>query len=259
MNPLADVRAAAELWRILRRERPHVLHTHNPKPGLYGRVVGRLAGVPIVVNTCHGLYFTETDAAAEAHDPAGARGHRRPLLRRRAGAERGGPRPAGRAATPTRGGAPACWATASTSTASAPGVLDRRRAGRAARRRARCGRRPGRRGHGRAPGGREGPARAVRRRPPARRPLRRGGHRPRRPRQARRPRPRHRPRGADGGRRAVPRHARRRRPAVRRHGPVRAAVVAGGVPPGGHGGRRPRACRSSPRTCGAAGRWSTTR
>ncbi len=61
MNPLADLRSAAELWRILRRERPDVLHTHNPKPGLYGRVVGRLARVPIVVNTCHGLYFTETD------------------------------------------------------------------------------------------------------------------------------------------------------------------------------------------------------
>jgi glycosyltransferase involved in cell wall biosynthesis/FMN phosphatase YigB (HAD superfamily) len=61
MNPLADLRSAVDLWRILRRERPDVLHTHNPKPGLYGRVVGRLAGVPIVVNTCHGLYFTETD------------------------------------------------------------------------------------------------------------------------------------------------------------------------------------------------------
>ena len=62
MNPSADLRSAVELWRVLRRERPDVLHTHNPKPGLYGRIVGRLAGVPIVVNTCHGLYFTETDA-----------------------------------------------------------------------------------------------------------------------------------------------------------------------------------------------------
>ena len=61
MNLLADVRAAAELWRILRRERPDVLHTHNPKPGIYGRIVGRLAGVPIVVNTCHGLWATEND------------------------------------------------------------------------------------------------------------------------------------------------------------------------------------------------------
>ena len=53
--------AALELWRILRRERPTVLHTHNPKPGLYGRVIGRLAGVPIVVNTVHGLYATPDD------------------------------------------------------------------------------------------------------------------------------------------------------------------------------------------------------
>jgi len=61
MNPLADVRSARELWRILRRERFDVLHTHNPKPGLYGRVVGRLARVPVVVNTNHGLYATEND------------------------------------------------------------------------------------------------------------------------------------------------------------------------------------------------------
>lgn len=61
MNPLADLRAAVELWRVLRRERPDILHTHNPKPGLYGRVLGRLARVPIVVNTVHGLYATPTD------------------------------------------------------------------------------------------------------------------------------------------------------------------------------------------------------
>jgi glycosyltransferase involved in cell wall biosynthesis len=61
MNLLADLRAAAELWRILRRERPDVLHTHNPKPGVYGRIVGRLAGVPVVVNTNHGLWATDDD------------------------------------------------------------------------------------------------------------------------------------------------------------------------------------------------------
>ena len=60
-NPVADLRAAVELWRVLRRERPTVLHTHNPKPGLYGRVVGRMARVPIVVNTVHGLYATADD------------------------------------------------------------------------------------------------------------------------------------------------------------------------------------------------------
>ena len=61
MDPLADLRAARELWAVLRRERPDVLHTHNPKPGIYGRIVGRLAGVPRVVHTTHGLYATPQD------------------------------------------------------------------------------------------------------------------------------------------------------------------------------------------------------
>jgi len=59
--PLADVRAAAQLWRVLRTERPDVLHTHNPKPGVYGRIIGRLAGVRTVVNTNHGLWATPDD------------------------------------------------------------------------------------------------------------------------------------------------------------------------------------------------------
>jgi len=61
MDPWADVRAARALWRILKVERPDVLHTHNPKPGLYGRVLGRMAGVPRVVHTTHGLYASPND------------------------------------------------------------------------------------------------------------------------------------------------------------------------------------------------------
>jgi len=57
-----DLKAMGELWRILRSERPDVLHTHTPKPGVYGRVIGRLAGVPVVVNTIHGLYATRDDS-----------------------------------------------------------------------------------------------------------------------------------------------------------------------------------------------------
>jgi glycosyltransferase involved in cell wall biosynthesis len=64
MDLSADVRAARELWRIVRREHVDVLHTHNPKPGVYGRVVGRAARVPIVVNTVHGFYATADDAWA---------------------------------------------------------------------------------------------------------------------------------------------------------------------------------------------------
>lgn len=58
VSVIADLRAMAELWAVIRSERPDVLHTHNPKPGVYGRILGRLAGVPIVVNTIHGIYAT---------------------------------------------------------------------------------------------------------------------------------------------------------------------------------------------------------
>jgi glycosyltransferase involved in cell wall biosynthesis/ribosomal protein S18 acetylase RimI-like enzyme len=60
-NLRADLRAAAELWSLLRRERFDLVHTHNPKPGVIGRVAARLAGVPVVVNTVHGLYATPDD------------------------------------------------------------------------------------------------------------------------------------------------------------------------------------------------------
>ncbi len=56
-----DAMALAELWRLFRRLRPDIVHTHNPKPGLYGRVAARAAGVPGVVNTVHGLYASPED------------------------------------------------------------------------------------------------------------------------------------------------------------------------------------------------------
>jgi glycosyltransferase involved in cell wall biosynthesis/ribosomal protein S18 acetylase RimI-like enzyme len=60
-DPVADARALAELVALLRRERFDLVHTHNPKPGVLGRVAARLAGVPLVVNTVHGLYATPED------------------------------------------------------------------------------------------------------------------------------------------------------------------------------------------------------
>ena len=35
------------------------MHTHNPKPGIYGRLAARR--VPVIVNTVHGLYATPED------------------------------------------------------------------------------------------------------------------------------------------------------------------------------------------------------
>lgn len=56
---LADARALAGLLAALRTYRPVIVHTHTPKGRMLGRVAARMAGVPIVVNTFHGLYGVE--------------------------------------------------------------------------------------------------------------------------------------------------------------------------------------------------------
>lgn len=63
--PLEDLRALRELVSLFRAIRPAIVHTHNPKPGLYGRVAARLARVPVVVNTVHGLYAQPQDPVSK--------------------------------------------------------------------------------------------------------------------------------------------------------------------------------------------------
>jgi glycosyltransferase involved in cell wall biosynthesis len=57
----SDLRAVRELIGVLRTARPDIVHTHNPKPGVYGRMVGRAIRVPVVINTQHGIYALPTD------------------------------------------------------------------------------------------------------------------------------------------------------------------------------------------------------
>jgi glycosyltransferase involved in cell wall biosynthesis len=65
MAPRHDAQALFELRTLFRRLAPDIVHTHNPKPGLYGRFAARLAGVPAVVNTVHGLYALPEDSWAK--------------------------------------------------------------------------------------------------------------------------------------------------------------------------------------------------
>jgi len=61
VSPGRDLAALVELTRVFRRLQPDIVHTHNPKPGVYGRLAARFAGVPVVVNTVHGLYAQPSD------------------------------------------------------------------------------------------------------------------------------------------------------------------------------------------------------
>ena len=62
LAPHRDVQALGELRSAFRSARPLIVHTHNPKPGVYGRLAAKAAGVPVVVNTVHGLYAQPGDS-----------------------------------------------------------------------------------------------------------------------------------------------------------------------------------------------------
>lgn len=57
ISPLADVIALWKLYRLMRRNRYDIVHTHSSKAGVLGRVAAWLAGTPIIVHTLHGLVF----------------------------------------------------------------------------------------------------------------------------------------------------------------------------------------------------------
>jgi glycosyltransferase involved in cell wall biosynthesis len=57
LSPWKDLVALWKIYRILRREKPDIVHTHTAKAGTVGRTAAVLAGVPVIVHTFHGNIF----------------------------------------------------------------------------------------------------------------------------------------------------------------------------------------------------------
>jgi len=57
LNPFFDVCAFFSLYRILKKGRFDLVHTHTAKAGVLGRITARLAGVRAVVHSPHGHDF----------------------------------------------------------------------------------------------------------------------------------------------------------------------------------------------------------
>jgi len=54
IRPGNDLKALFKLYRLMREERPAIVHTHTAKAGVLGRIAARAARVPVVVHTYHG-------------------------------------------------------------------------------------------------------------------------------------------------------------------------------------------------------------
>ena len=57
LRPFSDLAAFFSLLRIIRREKPHIVHTHTSKAGILGRWAAYFCRVPIIVHTPHGHVF----------------------------------------------------------------------------------------------------------------------------------------------------------------------------------------------------------
>jgi glycosyltransferase involved in cell wall biosynthesis len=54
VSPFRNLTALLHIWRLIRRERPAIVHTHTAMAGCLGRTAAILAGVPVVIHTFHG-------------------------------------------------------------------------------------------------------------------------------------------------------------------------------------------------------------
>jgi glycosyltransferase involved in cell wall biosynthesis len=57
INLIQDLLLIPKVWKIIRKLKPDIVHTHTAKAGMAGRVAARLAGVPVVLHTFHGNNF----------------------------------------------------------------------------------------------------------------------------------------------------------------------------------------------------------
>lgn len=60
ITPFNDVKSVISLYSFLRKEKPHIVHTHTPKAGIVGMLASYLAGVPHRFHTVAGLPLLET-------------------------------------------------------------------------------------------------------------------------------------------------------------------------------------------------------
>jgi len=60
ITPVKDIISLWNTYRLLKREKPQIVHTHTPKAGIVGMLAANLAGVPHRLHTVAGLPLMES-------------------------------------------------------------------------------------------------------------------------------------------------------------------------------------------------------
>jgi glycosyltransferase involved in cell wall biosynthesis len=57
MTPFTDLKSLWQLYKLFRKEKPDIIHSHTPKAGLLTMLAAKMAGVKIRIHTIAGLRF----------------------------------------------------------------------------------------------------------------------------------------------------------------------------------------------------------
>ena len=57
IKPWSDAVALWKLYRLIKKGKYHIVHTHSSKAGVLGRIAAYFAGTPLIVHTLHSLVF----------------------------------------------------------------------------------------------------------------------------------------------------------------------------------------------------------
>lgn len=58
-DPINDLISLLKIYKIIKKNRYHLVHTHTAKAGFLGRLAAKLAGVPVIIHTYHGFPFND--------------------------------------------------------------------------------------------------------------------------------------------------------------------------------------------------------
>ena len=63
ITPIQDLKAVYKLYKIFKKEKPDIVHSHTPKAGTLSMLAAKLAGVPHRLHTIAGLPLLEAEGA----------------------------------------------------------------------------------------------------------------------------------------------------------------------------------------------------
>ena len=62
INPIKDLKALFSIYKILKKEKPIIVHTHSSKAGILGRIAAKLCDIKNIIHTIHGFSFNDTQS-----------------------------------------------------------------------------------------------------------------------------------------------------------------------------------------------------